>query len=89
MHGSFDETGAHDNVMHNHNAYNFQQHHQNMQHQAALAQQKMALAQPMRAAVGQRPYNYHPAVAQNYQNQNLYNHNGQYYIQPQHYRGGL
>ena len=82
------------------NHYQFQQNARNQQQ--AVAFNKAALAEPMRAAgVIQSPYNY-PAIQPNYPNQNMVNHNGQYYIQQhqqqqqqqqqaqlQHYRRGL
>ena len=63
------------------NNYRFQQNHRNQQQ--AVAYNKAALAEPMRAGVLQSPYNY-PAIHPNYPNQNMVNHNGQYFIQQQH-----
>jgi hypothetical protein len=80
VHGAFEETAPRGRAMNNGNNYRFQQNHRNQQQ--AVAYNKAALAQPMRAGVVQSPYNY-PGIHPNYPNQNMVNNNGQYFIQQQ------
>ena len=81
VHGAFEETAPRGREMNNGNNYRFQQNHRNQQQ--AVAYNKAALAEPMRAGVVQSPYNY-PGIHPNYPNQNAVNHETAW--QPENYR---